>query len=381
MSDRVPFNDLAIQWAMIAPAVRRDFEDIFATSAFCLGSHVEAFEAEVAAWLGVRHAIGVNSGTSALHLAMIVNSIGPGVEVLLPTHTFIATAWGVVYAGGTPVLVDVDDVTGTIDLEDAARKITPATRAIIPVHLYGQPAEMDKVMAFAQEHALAVIEDAAQAMGASWNGSKVSGLGQCGCLSFYPGKNLGAAGEAGLVVTNDDVMAERLRSLRNHGQSQRYIHEEVGFNYRLDGLQAAVLRNKLPHLDAWTAERRVLAANYSEALDHLPVRLPIVAHQNHVWHNYVLRTPLRDELRAHLAGLAIDTGLHYPVPLHRQPCFSGFPGMSGQFPVAEQWAAECISLPIFPGMTADQQGRVIDGVRAFFEVSRSRPSRAAAVET
>jgi dTDP-4-amino-4,6-dideoxygalactose transaminase len=362
---RVPFNDLAFQWRAIQKDATREIDRVFATSAFCLGPQVEAFEREIAIWLGVRHAIGVNSGTSALHLATVAAGIGANDEVLLPAHTFIATAWGVVYAGGTPVLCDVDSATGTIGLGDAERRVTSRTKAIIPVHLYGQPADMSAVCAFADRHGLVVIEDAAQSLGACWNGKQTGTIGRYGCVSFYPGKNLGAAGEAGLIVTNDDDT--RLRRLRNHGQSERYIHDEIGFNYRLDGLQAAVLRHKLKHMAAWTPQRKVLAAAYAEGLDGLPLELPRVVNQDHVWHLYVVRTPQRDALREYLRKRNIETGLHYPVPLNRQPCLARYVDPKSEYPESDRWAREALSLPLFIGMTAQQQAHVVASVRDFFE--------------
>ena len=362
----VPFNDLSIQWRAIAHDVRRDFEVVFERSSYCLGPQVEAFENEIAAWMGAAHAVGVNSGTSALHLAMLCAGVGPGDEVLVPTHTFIATLWAVLYVGAVPVLCDVDAQTGTIDPADAARRITARTKAIIPVHLYGQPAEMDAIMALASAHGIAVIEDTAQAIGARLNDRKVGTIGKMGCVSFYPGKNLGAAGEAGLVVTDDAMVAARLRSLRNHGQSRRYLHDEVGYNYRLDGLQAVVLRHKLAQLDAWTEERKALARRYSEGLKGLPLELPGVVNGDHVWHLYVVRHPRRDALMAHLRDRQIETGLHYPVPMHRQPCIE-IRNQDEAYPVADRWADEGLSLPLFVGMTTAQQNHVMASVRVFFD--------------
>jgi dTDP-4-amino-4,6-dideoxygalactose transaminase len=362
----VPFMDLAVQWRAVAADVRRDIDDIFARSAFVLGPYVDAFESEIAQWLGTRQAIGVNSGTSALHLAMIAAGVTRGDEVLVPAHTFIATAWGALYVGARPVLCDVDEATGTIDIQDARKRLTARTKAIIPVHLYGQPANMEAVLRFSEEHGLAVIEDAAQAIGATWDGRRVGGLGLAGCVSFYPAKNLGAAGEAGLVVTNNDAIAARLRHLRHHGQSERYLHEEIGFNYRLDGLQAAVLRHKLRRLPDWTKERQQLASRYLVQLAGLPIKLPKVVHQDHVWHLFVMRTPERDRLRQYLQSCGIETGLHYPVPLHRQPCFADLPLDRDRFPVADAWARECLSLPLFVGMSAAQQDKVCNEIRKFF---------------
>ena len=363
----IPFNDLVVQWHEVETAVRREFEDLITRSAFCSGPFVEAFENDVAAYLGACHAVGVNSGTSALHLAMLAAGVGPGDEVLVPAHTFIASAWGPIYAGATPLLCDVDDATGTIDVEDAQRRVSSRTKAILPVHLYGQPANLDAVTEFARRNNLTLIEDAAQAIGARWNGRCVGTHGTLGCFSFYPGKNLGAAGEAGLVTTNDAGLAQRLRSLRNHGQKERYVHAETGFNYRMDGLQSAVLKHKLERLDAWTERRRELAALYRDALAGLPVRVPEMRHQDHVWHLFVIRTPERDALRAHLQDAGIECGLHYPVPLHRQPCLAHLPVDKQSFPNADRWAREGLSLPLFYGMTDAQVARVADMVRDFYD--------------
>jgi dTDP-4-amino-4,6-dideoxygalactose transaminase len=363
---RIPFNDLSVQWRQIAPAMREDVESIFAKSAFCLGPFVEAFETEVAQYLGVRHAIAVNSGTSALHVAVLAAGLGPGDEIIVPAHTFIATVWGILYAGATPVLCDVEPDTGNIDLAASERLMTPAVKAIIPVHLYGQPADMAGVMNFAMRHRITVIEDTAQSIGAMYQGRHLGTIGAIGCYSFYPGKNLGAAGEAGLVVTSDDKLAARMRALRNHGQSERYVHQEVGYNYRMDGLQGAVLRRKLPHLAAWTTARKALAERYSQRLNGLPVKLPAVRHGDHVWHLYVVRAADRDRLRTHLAERGIETGLHYPVPLHKQPCLSDLPSAQSNFPIAENWADQCLSLPLYTGMTLDDVDYVSDAVRASY---------------
>jgi dTDP-4-amino-4,6-dideoxygalactose transaminase len=362
----VPFNDPAIQWREIADDVRAEYDELFARSAFSHGPYVEHFEREIAEYLGVPHAIAVNSGTSALHLAVVAAGIRPGDEVLVPAHTFIATLWGAIYAGATPVLCDVEEATGNIDVSDAARRISTRTRAIIPVHLYGQPAAMADVCALAETHDLVVIEDAAQAVGARWRGRAAGAIGNFGCFSFYPGKNLGAAGEGGLVTTHVDAHAKRLRALRNHGQSERYVHGEIGYNYRMDGLQAVVLRHKLRHLDRWTARRRELAAFYGQALSNLPLVLPEVRHDDHVWHLFVVRTSHRDALRDWLAAAGIETGLHYPVPNHRQPCLQHLAMERQSFPTSENWATQGLSLPLFYGMTDAQLRRVVDTVHEFF---------------
>ncbi|MBV8591314.1 MAG: DegT/DnrJ/EryC1/StrS family aminotransferase [Acetobacteraceae bacterium] len=363
---RVPFSDLSLQWREIADAARADLEILFSTSSFCAGPFVERFEAAVADYLGVRHAIGVNSGTSALHLALIAAEVGAGDKVLVPANTFIATIWAVLYVGAVPVLCDVEPASGNIDVEDAERRIDPSVRAIIPVHLYGQPANMEAVLALADHHGLAVIEDAAQAIGARYRGRPVGGFGLLGCFSFYPGKNLGAAGEAGLVTTDDAKLADRVRALRNHAQTERYLHAELGFNYRMEGIQGLVLRHKLPHLDGWTEQRRAVARRYAMGLAGLPLTLPQVVHSDHVYHLYVILAEQRDRLRAFLGEHGVETGLHYPVPIHRQPCLAKLEMDRKSYPVSDAYARNGLSLPMFAGMTDVQTCLVVTAVRAFY---------------
>jgi len=351
---QVPFVDLSCQWHEIRDAVLPDLDALFTSSAFVLGPWVERFEQEIAGYLGVRHAIGVGSGTAALHLAFMAAGIGPGDKVLVPAHTFIGSIWGLLYLGAEPVLCDVEPDTGLLDLADAERRMGRGVRAILPVHLYGQPVDMRAARAFALKHALILVEDAAQA------------IGDLGCFSFYPGKNLGAAGEAGLVVTDDDAMAHRVRRLRNHAQTEPYVHGELGFNARMDAIQALVLSHKLPHLERWTAQRRALALRYRAALADLPLLLPITRGGDHVFHMFVIRTPERDRLREHFARCSIQTGLHYPVPLHRQPCLRAIDMDRDSFPVADAFARDGLSLPLFVGMTEAQQDRVVAAARGFF---------------
>ncbi|HME26132.1 MAG TPA: DegT/DnrJ/EryC1/StrS family aminotransferase [Acetobacteraceae bacterium] len=366
MSAPIPFNNLAIQWREIAAEANADIAELFVNSAFSHGRYVEAFEHDVADWLDTPHAIAVNSGTSALHLAMLAAGIGPGDEVLVPAHTFIATIWGVLYVGATPVLCDVEEATCNIDVADAERRISARTAAIIPVHLYGQPADLGAVMALAARHGLKVVEDNAQSIGAAWSGRMCGTHGLMGCFSFYPGKNLGAAGEGGMVVTADDEVAARLSRLRSHGETQRYLHAEIGYNYRMDGIQGIILRHKLRRLHAWTERRRQLAARYRAALQFLPLRVPEIRHQDHVWHLYVIRTDARDALRAHLQADDIATGLHYPVPNHRQPCLVHLPLDPAGYPVADVWASQGLSLPLFYGMTDAEVDRVGASIGRFF---------------
>lgn len=366
LHERVPFNNLALQWQQIQAKAMPELEELFAASAFCLGPWVDRFERDVAAYLEAPHAIGVNSGTTALHLAMIAAGVGPGDKVLVPANTFVATAWAVLYVGAEPVFCDVDPRSWTIDPADAERRITKGVKAIIPVHLYGQPADMDPIMRLAQRHALEVVEDVAQSIGARYRGRRLGNIGRFGCFSFYPGKNLGAAGEAGLVVTADAAAATRMRALRHHAQTERYVHGELGFNHRMDGIQGLILGHKLPLLDRWTDERRRIARLYHDALAGLPLELPQIVNGDHVWHLFVLHTSERDRLRDHLASRNIEAGLHYAIPLHRQPCFAKLSIDRSSYPNADRNGRECLSLPLFAGMTDRQVSAVIEGVRSFY---------------
>jgi len=374
-SVRVPFVDLAIQWQAIKDAARPELDALFDRSAFVLGPYVDRFEKAAADYLGVKHAVGVNSGTSALHLALIAAGVGRGDKVLVPAMTFIATAWPLLYAGAIPVLCDVEETSGNIDLADAERRIEPDVKAIIPVHLYGQTVDMEAVANFAERHGLVIIEDAAQAIGARLGGMSAGSVGRFGCFSFYPGKNLGAAGEGGLIVTDDEAAAQRLRSLRHHAQTEPYIHSEIGFNYRMEGIQGLILYHKLGHLNEWTAARKHIAQSYLRGLSDLPLGLPRVVGSDHVYHLFVVRTPDRDALRQHLSERGIMTGLHYPVALHRQPCLAGYGYEIDAFPVSDQYANCGLSLPMFFGMTDEQTQIVVAEIRAFFEQSIGEQDR------
>lgn len=369
----VPFVDLAPQWAQVRARVLPELEPLFEASAFSLGPWVAELEDALAGYLGVRQAIAVSSGSAALHLAVVAAGIGPGDRVLVPAHSFIGTIWGLLYQGAVPVFCDVEEATGTIDFADAARRLATCeqqglrVRAIVPVHLYGQAVDIAALLDFAMAHGLEVIEDAAQAIGARWQGRALGSFGAMGCFSFYPAKNLGAAGEGGLVVTDDMAMAARLRALRDHGQRERYVHEEIGYNYRMDAIQALVLSAKLEHLDGWTEQRRVLAARYNALLADTPLRLPRTVHGSHVHHLYVVRASARDALRSHLERHGVQTGLHYPVPLYRQPCLAGIvPAADEGFARSEDWACNGLSLPLFAGMSEGQQDRVIAAIHGFF---------------
>lgn len=360
----VPVLDLAAQYSGIRDEILAALRDVAESQCFVLGPSVAAFEEAFAAHLGARHCIGVNSGTSALHLALVAAGVGPGDEVITSPMTFVATAWAISYVGATPVFVDVEPDTYNLDPRQVEARIRERTRAILPVHLYGQPADMGRLLAIGRRRNIPVIEDAAQAHAAAYQGRMAGTMGLCGCFSFYPGKNLGAYGEAGAVLTNDPTIAERLRALRDHAQRERYHHDEIGFNYRMDAFQGAVLSVKLRYLDAWTRARRRLAGRYLEALAGLPIGLPAVGpDRTHAWHLFVVLHPRRDRLRAALEARGIRTGLHYPIPVHLQKAYAHLRHRPGDFPVAEGVARHCLSLPLYPEMTDAQQDRVIDTLR------------------
>jgi len=362
---RIPFVDLAAQRRALAPALSEACLDSLDRGDYILGRDVLEFEREWAEWTGVRHAIGVDSGTSALELALRAHGIGEGDEVITVANTFVATAFAIYHAGARVVLVDADPVTYLMDPALIEAAITPRTRAIMPVHLYGQPADMDAINAIARGHGLKVIEDACQAHGARAGSFRTGALGDAAAFSFYPGKNLGAQGDGGMLVTDDDEVAERARLLRNYGQRVKYTSEIVGYNRRLDTLQAAMLRVKLPHLDGWNAARREHAARYAEALADLPLVRPVTREGvEHVWHLYVVRVPDRDTVRERLAAEGIETGIHYPVPVHLQPACADLDYLPGSFPVTEAAAAQIVSLPIYPELPEDAPRRVADALAA-----------------
>ena len=372
MEQKIPYLDLAAQMRPLRAEIEAALAQALDKCTFCLGPDVAAFEAEFAAFCGVKHCVGVNSGTSALHLAMRLLNIGPGDEVITTPYTFVATSWAISYVGAKPVYVDIEDATFNLNPELVEKAVTSRTRAILPVHLYGQPCALDELLAIANKRGLALVEDAAQAHGALYKGRRVGGLGQIGCFSFYPGKNLGAYGEGGALVTNDGAFAARARALREHGSSVRYYHDEIGYNYRMEGFQGAVLRVKLKHLNRWVEERRRVARCYTELLADTPLKLPVEAQGvQSAWHLYVVRHPRRDELKKHLEEHGIGCALHYPLPLHVQKCYAHLGYKAGDFPVAEKAARECLSLPIYPEMTDEQVKRVAEVIRDFFKGSLS----------
>ncbi|PWU09344.1 MAG: erythromycin biosynthesis sensory transduction protein eryC1 [Verrucomicrobia bacterium] len=334
---------------------------------FCLGPEVTQFEQDFARFVGAEHCIGFNSGTSALHVAMLLLNVGRGDEVITTPYTFVATSWAISYVGAKPVYVDIEDANFNLEPAQVERAITARTRAILPVHLYGHPANLEPLLALSRKHNIPLIEDAAQAHGAKHRDKIVGTFGTMSCFSFYPGKNLGAYGEAGALLTDDAGLAARARSLRDHGSTRRYFHDEIGYNYRMEGIQAAVLGVKLKHLDEWTRERRRIARMYDELLADTPLQLPTEAdYAQSAWHLYVVRHPRRDGLKKHLEAHQIGCALHYPLPLHLQKCYEHLGYGPGSFPVAEKAARECLSLPIYPELTDEQLRRVAEVIKSFF---------------
>jgi dTDP-4-amino-4,6-dideoxygalactose transaminase len=354
------------QYVALKPEIDAAVQRVLDGGWYILGEEVAAFEAEFAAWLGTRHGIGVANGTEAIQLALAACGIGPGDEVLTVSHTAVATVAAIELAGATPVLVDIDPATFTLDPARLETAITPRTRAILPVHLYGEAADMDAICNVASQHGLRVIEDASQAHGATWKERKVGTLGDIGCFSLYPTKNLGALGDAGIAVTGDDELAGRLRSLREYGWERRFISERPGMNSRLDELQAAVLRVKLRHLDRFTAQRRAIAARYDAALGGSGLQLPARrGSDGHVFHLYVVRSRGRDRLLEFLRSRDIGAAVHYPQPVHRQPAYlHRLPGCD-DLPETERAAGEILSLPMYPELSEADQQRVIDAVGAW----------------
>ncbi|WP_239310929.1 MULTISPECIES: DegT/DnrJ/EryC1/StrS aminotransferase family protein [unclassified Frankia] len=375
----IPLVDLAAAQAEIAEEVRAGFDEVLATTAFVGGKQVAAFEREYADFCGVGYCVGVGNGTDAIELALRAAGVGAGTgtgtraatgdnvgadEVILPVNTFVATAEAVLRAGALPVFADVDDEHLLLDPDAVGAALTERTRAVIPVHLYGQAAPVERIAAACRADTI-VLEDAAQAQGAVRDGQAAGGLGLLAATSFYPGKNLGAAGDAGAVLTNDAELARKVRLLGAHGSERKYVHESLGFNSRLDTLQAVVLRAKLTRLARWNEARAAAAVRYDELLGDDPrVRLPATLPGNiHVWHLYVVRIPDRDAVLARLHEQGVGAGIHYPVPLHLQPAFAGLGHAAGDFPVAEKAAGEILSLPLYPHITPEQQRRVADELR------------------
>ena len=367
MAEPIPYLDLKAQIKPLRAELDAAIARTIDNCSFCLGPDTAQFEKDFAKFCGAQHCVAFNSGTSALHVAMLLLNVGPGDEVVTTPFTFVATSWAISYVGAKPVFVDVDDATFNLDAKLLAKAITPRTKVVMPVHLYGQPFDIDPIRDICRKHNLPLVEDAAQAVGAKYKGKSIGTFGEISCYSFYPGKNLGAFGEGGALVTNNAEFAKRARSLREHGSNVRYYHDEIGFNYRMEGIQGAVLGIKLKHLDKWTRERQRVARRYSELLAGTPLQLPYQADfAESVWHLYVVRHPEREALKAHLDANGVGCALHYPVPLHLQKCYASLGYKTGDFPMAEKAARECLSLPIYPELTDAQIQRVVEVVKGFF---------------
>src|SRR6266576_519866 len=369
---QVPFLDLGAQYRTIEGEIGEATSRVIQQSDFILGREVGVFEEEFAAYCEAKYAVGVDSGTSALELALRAYDIGPGDEVITAANTFIASALAISHAGAKPVLVDVDPYTYTIDVAGIAKAITARTKAILPVHLYGHPAHMDPILQLAEKRGLIVIEDACQAHGARYKGRRAGSLGHAAAFSFYPGKNLGAYGDGGMVVTNDADIAKRLEMLRNYGQKEKYHHLSQGFNRRLDTLQAAVLRVKLKYLEKWNAARRWQAELYHRLLAGTELVLPSeAAGAQSVWHLYVIRTEHRDALKEHLLSRGIAAGIHYPVPIHLQPAYQNLGYKRGDFPVTEQYAQRILSLPMYAELTRELIDCVAKSILTFLSANQN----------
>jgi dTDP-4-amino-4,6-dideoxygalactose transaminase len=366
----IPMGDLKREYSRLRPQIDAAVERVLRRGWFVLGEEGEAFEAEWAAYCGTAHAVGVGNGTDALHLALRAAGIGPGDEVIIPALTATFTALAVSLAGAIPVVADVDPVRYTLDPPAFEAALTPRTAAVIPVHLYGCPADMDPILAIARHHGLFVLEDAAQAHGARYRGTRAGALADAAAFSFYPSKNLGAYGDAGAVTTNDAALADKVRMLRHGGQRATYRHELVGVNSRLDEIQAAILRAKLPHLDTWNRRRRSLAARYGNCLPAGgELALPSAPEEvEHVYHLYVVRTGMRDALRDYLDGAGVGTGVHYPRPVHQQPAYAGLGSAPGCCPNAEAAVHQILSLPLFPQLSAREVEQVCSLVRFFYAI-------------
>lgn len=363
---QIPFLNLRAQHDPIRADINAAIAEVIDANAFAGGPFVEGFEKQFAPFCGTKHAIGVGNGTDALWLTLLALGVGPGDEVITVPNSFIATAEAISFTGAKPVFVDVDDNTYTMDPRLLEAAITPRTKAIIPVHLYGQPADMDPILEIARSRGLPVIEDACQAHGAEYKGRKAGSIGIAGCFSFYPGKNLGAFGEAGAVTTNDEQLAAKIRVLRDHGQARKYYHSAIGWNARMDGIQAAVLQVKLKHLLRGNAARREHAQLYSQLLAGIPsITLPVTAdYALHVWHLYVIHVPQRDRVLQLMAEKGISCAIHYPVPIHMQDCYQFLGHGRGAFPVSEESACEALSLPMYPELRPDQIAHVTEALKS-----------------
>lgn len=360
----VAFLDLTRQYEPLKKEIDEAIQSVIAQTSFVLGRQVEEFEEAFASYCGAKHCISVHSGTAALHIALLAMGVGPGDEVVTAPNSFIATAEAISFSGAQPRFVDAELDTANIDVDKIASAITEKTRAIIPVHLYGQPARMSKIMELAKAHNLKVLEDACQAHGARYRGARAGTIGDAGCFSFYPGKNLGAAGDGGAVVTNDAELAEKMRLLRNHGSERKYHHDIIGHNFRLDSIQCAILTVKLKHLDEWNLKRRAVAAFYDKRLLDAPGVYPIkvIDDCEPVYHLYVVRTDDSLKLQNTLKEMKVAHGIHYPIPIHLQPAYEYLRLKEGSFPNSELLSKSIVSLPIYPELTGDEQERVVTAV-------------------
>jgi dTDP-4-amino-4,6-dideoxygalactose transaminase len=360
---KIPFVDLSAMHRGLEPELLEVFTRVLRSSAFVLGPEVKQFEEAFAAYVGTGHCVALTNGTAALHLTLLALDLKPGDEVITVAHTFIATAEAISAVGARPVFVDIDPVSYTMDPTLLERAITPRTRAILPVHLYGQTADMDAILEIANRHAIPVIEDACQAHGAEYKGRRAGSLGVAGCFSFYPGKNLGACGEGGAVTTDDSELAHRIRMWRDHGSRQKYVHQFPGLNMRMDGIQGGILAVKLQHLDRWNEQRRQAAAQYREALAGTDVILPAeMPWGKHVYHLYVIQSDDRETLRHRLEEAGIESGLHYPIPLHLQEAYRSLGYQHGSFPVTETVVRRILSLPLYPGISTEAVTRVAEEI-------------------
>ena len=364
---QIPFGDLKRQYQNLREPIDQVTADVYASGWFVLGKRVEKFEAEFADYCGAKYAVGVGSGTEALHLALVACGVEYGDEVITVANTCVPTISAISFVGATPVLIDVDEQTFTISPALIEERITEKTKAIIPVHLYGQCADMDAILAIAKKHNLYVIEDCAQSQGAMYKGRMAGTMGDMGAFSFYPSKNLGAFGDGGLVLTNNQQLAQKLTKLRNYGQEKRYYHSIKGFNSRLDELQAAILSEKLPYLDQWNQRRREIASLYNNALMPIGINCPQeIGDRFHVYHLYVLRVPQRDRFQKLLADAGISTVIHYPIPIHQQESYQELRDQSKFLSITERLAEQIVSIPIYPELTNDEVSYIIDEITNFY---------------
>jgi dTDP-4-amino-4,6-dideoxygalactose transaminase len=365
----ISFLDLKSQYNALKIEIQNSIQQVLDNTAFALGPNVKQFEGSFSTFCDSEYCIAVNSGTSALHVALLAHGIQPGDEVITVPNSFIATTWAITYCGATPVFVDVDSETWLMNPDLIEQAITPKTKAMIPVHLYGQPADMDPINNIAKKYGLIVIEDAAQAHAATYKGQKIGGLGNTTCFSFYPGKNLGAYGEGGAVVTNDENITKHIQKLRDHGQSEKYRHEMIGYNYRMDGIQGAVLDVKLKYLQEWTSKRNDIALRYQNNLNEIEqIQLPHIRKDSKSsFHLYVVHNEKRNDLMNYLNEKGIATGLHYPVSIHLQKAYKHLGYKKGEFPIAEKNAEQCLSFPLYPELPGDQIDYICNNINKYFK--------------